>query len=138
MKTLISREDQYINDTPNTGDLRLNRLNFAVANLELGNFDRCDWILNEMFTDKEMIDAAQAVAVYMKLKQRDVEQAIAVLDTWIRNRNLPIKGTINTFGDLLNIIADVAEGMIQYGQIEVGKVLVRASEHLAATIISKE
>jgi len=135
---LIDCMDQYQKDLPETGDLRLNRLNFAIANLELDNFDGCDRILHELFTDKEMTDAAQAVVFYLKLKKREVEQAISVLDAWIKDRNLSIKGTIDNFVDLLNVIADVAEDMIRYGQIGASKILTRASEHLAAALTGKE
>lgn len=138
LKKLINCKDQYRDDSIEKGDWQLNLLNFAMVNLESGNFDRCNRALNELSTDKEMTDAVHAATFYYKLKQREIDPAISILDAWIRDRNLPIKGTIDNFVDLLNIIADVAEGMVQYGQINAGKVLVRASEHLAATISLKE
>ena len=138
LKKLTNCKDQYRDDLIEKGDLQLNLLNFAMVNLESGNFDWCNRALNELSTDKEMTDAVQAAIFYYKLKEREIDQAISILDTWIRDRNLPIRGIIDNFVDLLNIIADVAECMVQYGQIGASKVLVRASEHLAATIRLKE
>lgn len=138
LQNLTSGNNQFPDETIEREDLRLNLLNFAMVNLESDDFNRFDQTLNALSADKDMADAVQAVNFYYKLKQREIDQAISLLDTWIRERNLPIKGTIDSFIDLLSIIADVAEKMLQYGEIGAGKVLIRASEYLAENISVKE
>ena len=138
LEKLTIGKDQYHYDIISKKDFQFNLLNFAMANLNSDNFDRCDQALNILSMDEEMADTVCSVIFYYKLKQNEIDQAISVLDTWIRERNLPIKSTLTSFVDLLKIIVDVADIMFQYGQIGAGKVLVHASEHLAASIGVKE
>jgi glycosyltransferase involved in cell wall biosynthesis len=138
LEKLTIGKDQYHYDIISKKDFQLNLLNFAMANLNSGNFNQCDQALNTLSMDEEMADTIHSVIFYYKLKQNEIDQAISVLDTWIRERNLPIKSTLNSFVDLLKIIVDVADIMFQYGQIGAGKVLAHASEHLAASIGVKE
>ncbi|MBU0987418.1 MAG: glycosyltransferase [Proteobacteria bacterium] len=135
---LTDRNDSCRDDSTEKKDVQLNLLNFAMVNLETGNLGRCIQALNRLAADDEMTDAVQSVLFYYNLKTKEIDQAISVLDAWIKNRNLSIKGTIDNFVDLLNIIAEIAEGMARYGQVNASKVLVRASEHFAATIRLKE
>jgi glycosyltransferase involved in cell wall biosynthesis len=138
LRNLTIDKDRYHFETIEKEDRQLNLLNLAMINLESGDFNRCDQTLSALSADKDMADAVQAINFYYKLKKTEIDQAISILDAWIRERNLPIKGTIDSFIDLLSIIADVAEKMFQYGQINAGKVLIRASEYLAEKISVKE
>ncbi len=138
LKKLTVNKNQYHEESIDNEDLQLNLLNFAMVNLEAGDLILCNQALDALSLDREMVDAVQAVNFFCKLKQREIDQAISALDTWIKERNMPVKGNIDNFIDLLNIIADVAERMFKYGQTSAGKILVRASEHLASTISVKE
>ena len=57
-----------------------------------------------------------------------------ILDSWIRDRNLPVQGTIDSFIELIAVIGDVAKLMIEYGRSYAGGILLRSAEQLADTL----
>jgi len=138
LEKLTIDQDKYHDGMIAKQDFQNNVLNLAMANLNLNDFDRYKQTVNSLSMFEEMVDACYAVHFYHMLKQREIEHAISVLDSWIRERDLPIKKTLDNMVDLLKIISDIAEIMFQYGQEGTGKVLVEASEFLAVSIGVKE
>jgi len=118
---------------------RLNNLfHLAATNLESDNFEKCDKIFSELASEEDMYDTLQALLLYSEIRKRDIENGIAILDSWIRIRKLPIKATINSFVDLTNIIVRVAEIMTGYGKGDAANMLKRSCQHLIETLHMKE
>ncbi|MHB8770844.1 MAG: glycosyltransferase [Syntrophales bacterium] len=138
LNRLIADQDHYQDEPIEKEQRQLNLLNMALVSLESDDFARGDRILALLSAEPDMGDTVQAVLFYYRVRKMEIEEAISLLDSWIRERNLPITGTIDSFVDLLGIIAAVAEKMLQYGKSGAGRVLIRASEHLAERIGVKE
>ena len=102
--------------------------------LELEDWEACDQILARMAASPEMADTTQAVAFYRELRQKEIENALTILDCWIRSRNIPISDTINNFTEFLQIIIKFAETLINFGVIEAAKVLLRSADYFALTL----
>ena len=118
---------------------RLNNLIYCVAaNLESDNFKTCEKLFGELAHQESMYDALQALLFYSEIRKRDIQKGIAILDSWIRHRKLPINMTINNFLDLINVITRIAEIMMGYGQIDATNFLSRSGHYLAETINLKE
>ena len=111
---------------------------FIAAHLETNNLKACDKILMELANEEEMHDTFQALLFYYEARKGDIEKAIAILDSWIRTRKLPIKATLNNFVDLTTIITRIAEIMKSYNQIDATTILSQSVHYLAGFINSRE
>jgi len=133
-KTLFDREAYQFIDKPEKSDIRRNRLNFAMTCLELDDIETCDKMVALMLDDIEMDDTARAVAFYSEIRKSEVENAIVILDRWIRERNIPIRDTINNFTEFLQVIIKFAETMLSYGLIDAGNIMIRSAESFASIL----
>ncbi len=134
LKRLVGMEGFQYTDKPQKSAIQRNRLNFALVSLELDDTETTDKMVLLMSDDVETADAARAVHFYSEIKQNDLENAIAILDRWIRDRNIPIADTINNFPEFLQIVIKLSEILNSHGLIDAGKVLIRSAETLAATL----
>lgn len=118
---------------------RLNNIVYLVAaELESDNFEKCDSALRELAHVEDIIDAFQALCFYYEIRKRNIEQGIAILDSWIKTRKLPVEATISSFIDLIAIITQIAEIMMSYGQVDATNILSRSAHYLAESIKVKE
>lgn len=134
LKKLVFPEGHLFSDVPASRDIQTNRLHFAIASLEQDNFENCDAALALLSGDDKMADAVRAVSFYKAIRMKELDVAISVLDQWIRERNIPIKGTINNFTDFIRLIADIAEVITKYGLIDAAGILIRSADYFATTI----
>ncbi|MBW1705528.1 MAG: glycosyltransferase [Deltaproteobacteria bacterium] len=130
-KRLVGTESYQYTDKPQKSDIQRNRLNFAMTCLELDDNKACDKMVSVMSDDIEMVDTARAVVFYSEIRKNELEKAIDILDQWIRERNIPIRDTINNFTEFLQIIIKFSETLLSYGLMDEGKVMIRAAESFA-------
>lgn len=109
-------------------------MNLSLASLEIGKNNEYEKTIDAMISQEDVPEAARALIFYGEVKKREIERAIDILDNWIRERSLPVKGPIDNFTDFIGIIGEVAKLMIQYGQLDAGKILIRSAEHLIDTL----
>ncbi len=121
-------------DRPETDALRDNRVKLAAASLERGDIATCDAMIALLGADREGSDAVRAVSFSRAIRTRDLDEALALLDAWVRERNMPIRGTINDFTDLLRVIAECAEVIARYGSLDAARILNRSAHYFAGTI----
>jgi glycosyltransferase involved in cell wall biosynthesis len=134
LKRLVGAGDARFADEPEIADIRKNRLTLALVSIERDDFETCDAMRAVLSGDGETADAARAVSVYEAMRMRDLDAAIGLLDRWIRERHMPVKGTIASFADLLLLLAEIADIVKGYGSLDASAILARSAEYLAATL----
>ena len=95
----------------------------ALSYLENNQFKQCDKTLELLAREDSMRDSVQSILFYSEIRQKNIEEAISILDSWIRSRNLSINATIENFQGLLNIILKITEMLSSYGQTDAASVL---------------
>jgi len=131
---LIYEQNRNFDDQPGQRDIQKNIMNLSLASLEIGKNNEYEKTIEAMISQEDVPEAARALIFYGEVKKREIERAIDILDNWIRERSLPVKGPIDNFTDFIGIIGEVAKLMIQYGQLDAGKILIRSAEHLIDTL----
>jgi hypothetical protein len=134
LRRLVYGGSNQFTDEPAWKDIQKNRLHFAMASLEQDDLESCDAMLVLLSGDDEMADAVRALSFYKAIRIKELDAAITVLDNWIRERNIPIKGTIGNFTDFISLIADFAEVITRYGLIDAAGILMRSADYFAATL----
>ena len=132
--TLIRPSDSSFYDQPNKQALLRNIMYLALSYLENNQFKECDKTLELLTREDSMRDSLQSILFYSEIRQKNIEEAISILDSWIRSRNLSINATIENFPGLLNIILKITEMMSSYGQTDAASVLSRSAQYLAETM----
>lgn len=137
LKRLVAgKGDQFV-DKPALPDIQRNRLNLAMASLEQDDLETCDKMVALMSDDIEMVDAARAVIFYMEIRKKELENAVVVLDHWIKERSIPITDTINNFGEFLKLIIRLSDILISFGYFAAGNVLIRSADYFASTLTAQ-
>ncbi len=121
-------------DEPQLMDIQKNRLRFAMASLEQDDFETCNNMISLLAGDHNMADASRALAFYKAIRLKNLDEAILILDGWIKERNIPISGAINNFADFIRVISNFSEIVADYGHIEVSNILIRSADYFASTI----
>ncbi|RPH52386.1 MAG: glycosyltransferase [Desulfobacteraceae bacterium] len=134
LKKLASPEYQPPHNARDHDLMRNNWLMLSMASLELDDYETSDSMLDLLSMDNKTADTARAVSFYKAIRVKDLDAAIAVLDKWIRERNIPIRSTIDDFAGFIRLIGDIAEVAAKYGQTDAGKVLLRSAEYFTSTI----
>jgi predicted translin family RNA/ssDNA-binding protein len=131
---LVKGEETTVSGSLPEEEFRKILFHYAHACLETGAIEEFEEAVNSLLLHDATQDRARAVVFYAAVKNGDIEKAIELLDQWIRDRKLPIKGTVNGFSDLVGFLGRAAEFMTRYGQVDAGKLLIRSMEVLAEPV----
>lgn len=134
LKQLVVRGGCQFMDEPSLTTIQKNRLHYAMASLEQDDVGTCNEALSLLSADDGMTDEACAISFYSAIRMGELDDAISILDQWIRKRNMPIKGTIDDFTHFIRLIADVAEVVSTYGRFDAADILIRSGDYLAASL----
>jgi hypothetical protein len=137
LKQLVVGEGRQFMDEPSLKTIQKNRLHYAMASLEQNDFETCNAVLSLLSADDGMTDEVCAISFYKAVIMRELDDAISLLDQWIRKRDIPIKGTIDNFPHFIRIIADVAEVISTYGRFDAANILIRSGDYLAASLTKR-
>lgn len=125
-------------DEPQLKDIQKNRLHFAMASLEEEDFETCNAMISLLSGDYDTADAARALSFYKAIRSKDIDEAILILDQWIKDRDIPISGTLNNFNDFIRLISDFSELVSNYGLIDASDILSRSADYFNSTITRAE
>lgn len=138
LNRLIQWEYHGFSDRPEPADILNNRRNYAMSCLEKDDFGGCDKALTLMLNGDEINETARAIAFYREIRKKDIDNAIAILDQWIRDRNIPLADTINNFNDLLQVIMKFSDILSNFGYIDAGNIMIRSAHYLGSTFALTE